>query len=167
MTVATLQGKLILLLITYLHENLEVRTSDIKEMYLKMQESHNYVFEVVWVPLISSDNTWEEFVTAAASAPWPVVPNPWLIDRDRIRSFIGWSLACVCVVDEKGRISSADAMPMIDRWGVEAYPFSQTREEQLRKPEWEEFKSNSLSTLQFLFQNLEFLSSEVSLNGRV
>ncbi|GLJ53589.1 hypothetical protein SUGI_1143260 [Cryptomeria japonica] len=161
--VATLQGKLILLVITYLHENLELHTSAIKEMYLKMQESHdNYVFEVVCVPLISSENTWEEFVNAAASATWPVVPNPWLIDRDRIRSFIGWSqeTPCVCVVDEKGRISQKDAMPMIERWGVEAYPFSQSREEELRKEDSEEFKINSLSTLQFVFQNLEFLSNK-------
>ncbi|GLJ53588.1 hypothetical protein SUGI_1143240 [Cryptomeria japonica] len=158
--VATLQGKLILLLVTYLHKDLEGFVSAVKEMYLKMKESHNYVFEVVWVPIISSETTWEKFERAAASAPWPVVPNPWLIET-RIMSFI-WSLPCVCVVDEKRRISNPDARAMIERWGVEAYPFSQSREEELRKAKWKEFKNNSLSTLQFLFQNLEFLSSEAN-----
>ncbi|XP_059070521.1 disease resistance protein TAO1-like [Cryptomeria japonica] len=71
--VATLQGKLILLLVTYLHKDLEGFVSAVKEMYLKMKESHNYVFEVVWVPIISSETTWEKFERAAASAPWPVM----------------------------------------------------------------------------------------------
>ncbi|GLJ51126.1 hypothetical protein SUGI_1088340 [Cryptomeria japonica] len=159
--VADLQGKLILLLVTDLDEN-QVIASAVKEMYLKMQESHDHLLQVVWVPIPWYNNSsWEEFERAAANAPWPVVPNPWLI-KERIKSLIGeWTqIPCICVVDEKGRISNKDAMATIDRWGVEAYPFSQGREEELWKAEWEEIKFNSLPTVQFVFQNLEFLPNK-------
>ncbi|GLJ53728.1 hypothetical protein SUGI_1146470 [Cryptomeria japonica] len=162
--VSALQGKLILLLVTYLDETLEVHTSAaVKEMYLKMQESHDYTVELVWVPIPNHKLSWEDFERAAANAPWPVVPNPWLIEQRRW-SFFGkesLNLPFVCVVDQKGRIIKKDAMAMIERSGVQAYPFSPAREEELRKAEWEGFKANSLSTLQFVFQNLELLSNKV------
>ncbi|XP_057828979.2 disease resistance protein RPV1 [Cryptomeria japonica] len=117
--VAALQGKMILLLYTNLEETQVLRTSVVKEMYLKMQDSHNYEAELVWVPDIYEEgNSWEEFERVTANAPWPVVPNPCLIDGDKMRpSISGWQqkLPCVCVVDKKGRISKDNALPMIER----------------------------------------------------
>ena len=85
--VVALQGKLILLLITYLDD--VTRTSAVKEMYVKMQESGftNNSVEVVWVPVMQHRDTWEEFERVAANALWPLVPNPWL-RKDGIHSFI-------------------------------------------------------------------------------
>ncbi|GLJ35163.1 hypothetical protein SUGI_0707800 [Cryptomeria japonica] len=158
--IADLQGKLTLLLITSLDEN-QACLSAVKEVYVKMQESHNCVVEVVWIPSINGGDTWEEFVRAVDNAPWPVVPNPWWIKKG-IHSFIGNSqrIPCLCVVDEKGKISNKDAMPMIERWGVDAYPFSHAREEELKNAEWEELKFSCLSSFQFVFQNLPTLSNK-------
>ncbi|XP_059070146.1 uncharacterized protein LOC131027791 [Cryptomeria japonica] len=169
--VAALQGKMILLLYTNLEETQVLRTSVVKEMYLEMQDSHNYEAELVWVPHIYQEwNSWEEFERVTANAPWPVVPNPWLIDRYKMRPSISGGhqkLPRVCVVDKKGRISKDNALPMIERWGLEAYPFSQDREEELAKAEWEAFKFDSLSNLQFVFPNLEFSNKAKEMMDRL
>ncbi|GLJ16095.1 hypothetical protein SUGI_0268200 [Cryptomeria japonica] len=104
-----------------------------------------------------SDGDPEECERATTSAPWPMVPKPWLINEHH------WKTDCVgygnglVVVDEEGSISHKDAMSMIVRWGIKAYPFSKSRGEELRKAEWKDyFKLNSQSGMDFIFQHCEF-----------
>ncbi|KAH9289875.1 hypothetical protein KI387_033992, partial [Taxus chinensis] len=161
--VADLQGKVILLLYTSL-TMLEMRHSVFKDVYIKMQGKHRHLVEVVWIPCWNNRIQWDEFKRAVADAPWPVIPNPWLILHASSHFFFLLEAPAtttkffrVVVVDSKGRISNKDALPMIERWGLEAYPFSQSREEELRKSEWE----NAFNYNQFVFQNLDFTQTNV------
>lgn len=157
MKLMDLQGKVILLLRTSLLMS-KMRYSAFNDIYLKMQSSHHKFVEVVWIP-DCHETQWHEFKRVAADAPWPVTPNPWLIQRS-VRHFFSlievpdnlssWSPAVVVVVDGKGRILNKNAWEMIERWGEEAFPFSQSRELELRKSEWERICNYS----QFLFQTL-------------
>ncbi|GLJ35366.1 hypothetical protein SUGI_0711330 [Cryptomeria japonica] len=124
-----LQGKVILLLQQSLLIS-KMRYSTFNDKYMKMQHSHHNLVEVVWVP--DCDETEEdEFKRVAAKVPWPVVPNPWLIQRSLRHLFSlievpdnlsSWSPAIVVVLDGKGRISNKNAWEMIERWGEEAFP---------------------------------------------
>ncbi|KAH9289711.1 hypothetical protein KI387_033828, partial [Taxus chinensis] len=157
--VADLQGKVILLLNAPLRTS-EMWTSALKDVYLKMQQTHKSLVEVVWTPIVKWSSTWEEYERAAANAPWPMVPDPWSMNS-QLKDLIDYKWTPeVLVVDGKGRVGREDALPMIERFGVEAYPFSQSREEQLINAEWEGFKFNSQSTLEFIFQNTELLPTK-------
>ncbi|KAH9297783.1 hypothetical protein KI387_029465, partial [Taxus chinensis] len=149
--VADLQGKVILLLIAFLRTS-EMWTSALKDVYFQMQKTHKSLVEAVWTPEVYFTNsTWEEYERAAANAPWPMVPDPWSMNS-QLKDLIDYKWTPeVLVVDGKGRVRREDALPMIERFGVEAYPFSQSREEQLINTEWEGFKFNSQSTLEFIF----------------
>ncbi|GLJ27070.1 hypothetical protein SUGI_0530660 [Cryptomeria japonica] len=67
----------------------------------------------------------------------------------------------VIVVDERGCIVDENIMAMMLRWGIKAYPFPASREEELRKAEWEEFNFSAQSGLEFVFQNLERCQSRL------
>ncbi|KAH9290166.1 hypothetical protein KI387_034283 [Taxus chinensis] len=155
-----LQGKLILFLITTINIA-ETQTSALKDMYPKMLARHDHLAEVGWIPRVDWGRpTWVEYERCAENSPWPVVPNPWLINTISLYHLTNAATALV-VVDAKGRISCKDAMPMIERWGVEAYPFFQSHEEELRKVEWEGLKVQS--SVQFVFQNLDSTQMKVQL----
>ncbi|KAH9328538.1 hypothetical protein KI387_000646, partial [Taxus chinensis] len=153
-----LKGKLILLLITPINIA-ETQISALKDMYHKMLARHEHLAEVVWIPRVDWGRpTWVEYERCAENSQWPLVPNPWLINTISLYHLTNATTVLV-VVDAKGRISCKDAMPMIERWGVEAYPFCQSREEELRKVEWEGLKVQS--SVQFVFQNLDSTQMKV------
>ncbi|GLJ35371.1 hypothetical protein SUGI_0711390 [Cryptomeria japonica] len=110
----------------------------------------------------------DEFKRVAAKVPWPVVPNPWLIKQSLEHFFSlievpdnssSWSPTppTVMVLDGRGIISNKNAWEMISRWGEEAFPFSQGREEELRKSEWEKMCNYN----QFVFRSLPFTKPEM------
>ncbi|XP_059063657.1 uncharacterized protein LOC131856232 [Cryptomeria japonica] len=179
-----LQGKVILVLDTSPSMHEIPTYSAFNEIYMKMQDSHQDLVEVVWVGLCQN-----KFETAVADAPWPVVPVPWLLQNwksfHNFFSSIGikykyalpptwsspeeveinengritwwWSPPRAVVVDGLGRISNKNAWEMIERWGVEAFPFSVDREEELRKSEWEKMFNYN----QFVFQNMSYTQTKV------
>ncbi|XP_057842636.2 disease resistance protein RPV1 isoform X2 [Cryptomeria japonica] len=150
--VTDIQDKMLLLLITPINIS-ETQTSALKDMYLKMQDRHDYLAEVVWIPRVDwGKPTWAEYQRCATNSAWPVVPNPWLVNPESLNHLVNTATALV-VVDAKGMISCKDALPMVERWGLEAYPFCQSREDDLRKLEWEGLKVQS--SVEFVFQNLE------------
>ncbi|KAH9289742.1 hypothetical protein KI387_033859, partial [Taxus chinensis] len=158
--VADLQGKIILLLTAPLRTS-EMWTSALKDMYFQMQKTHKSLVEVVWTPEVYfSSSTWEEYERATANAPWPMVPDPWSMNSHLRNLSVYKRTPEVLIVDGKGRLRREDALPMIERYGVQAYPFSESREEQLVNAEWEGFNCNSQSTLEFIFQNMEFLQTK-------
>ncbi|KAH9290175.1 hypothetical protein KI387_034292, partial [Taxus chinensis] len=147
-----LQGKLLLLVITPVNIS-ETQISALKAMYLKMLARHNNLAEVVWIPRVDCGRpTWVEYERCAENSPWPMVPNPWLINTTSLYHLTNVTTTLV-VVDANGIISCNAAMPMIERLGVEAFPFCQSREEELRKVEWEGLKFQS--SVQFVFQILD------------
>ncbi|KAH9290280.1 hypothetical protein KI387_034397, partial [Taxus chinensis] len=153
-----LQGKVVLLLAMHLPLSpKDCYISALKDVYLKMRESDDYLAEVVLTPYnFKFGGSWEEFENAVTSGPWPVFPNPGLVNQQILGCYADDKR--VVVVDEKGRISSENALPMILRWGVEAYPFSKSREEELRKAEWEEL--NSQSSFEFVFHKRDLFQSK-------
>ncbi|KAH9290086.1 hypothetical protein KI387_034203 [Taxus chinensis] len=153
-----LEGKVVLLLVMYLPVSpKDCYISALKDVYLKMRESTEYLVEVVFIPFNFSlwGGSWEDFENAVTSGPWPVFPKPELVNQ-MILGCYGYERPSgkrVVVVDEKGRISSENALPMIWRWGVEAYPFSKSREEELKKAEWEGLSSRC--SFEFVFHKLD------------
>ncbi|KAH9291272.1 hypothetical protein KI387_043537 [Taxus chinensis] len=153
-----LQGKLILLLITPINIA-ETQTSALKDMYPKILARHEHLPEVVWIPRLDWGRpTWVKYERHAENSLWPLVPNPWLINTISLYHLTNATTVLV-VVDAKGKISCKDAMPMIERWGVEACPFCQSREEELRKVQWEGLKVQF--SVQFVFQNLDSTQMKV------
>ncbi|KAH9290103.1 hypothetical protein KI387_034220 [Taxus chinensis] len=153
-----LEGKVVLLLVMYLPVSpKDCYISALKDVYLKMRESTEYLVEVVFIPCNFSlwGGSWEDFQNAVTSGPWPVFPKPELVNQ-MILGCYGYERPSgkrVVVVDEKGRISSENPLPMIWRWGVEAYPFSKSREEELKKAEWEVLSSRC--SFEFVFHKLD------------
>ncbi|XP_059063817.1 uncharacterized protein LOC131856277 [Cryptomeria japonica] len=154
LNVKDLERKVVLLL---RHYSSHEQYLALKDVYQKLQWSSDYQAEVIWFPPTGPDGDPEECERAVTSAPWPMVPKPWLINEHHwMTDCVGYGNGLV-VVDEKGSISHKDAMSMIVRWGIKAYPFSERREEELRKAEWKDyFKLNSQSGMDFIFQHCEF-----------
>ncbi|OVA20550.1 Sieve element occlusion [Macleaya cordata] len=99
-------------------------------------------YEFVWVP-ISSSSTWTDeeknaFDYLSNTLPWYSVHHPWLLRSAAINylkqesNFVDEPI--MVVVDHNGRVTSSNAINMVYIWGVRAYPFSVSREEEL----WEE-----------------------------
>ncbi|KAH9289916.1 hypothetical protein KI387_034033 [Taxus chinensis] len=156
-----LKGKVVLLIMMHLPESpKDCYISALKDVYLKMRESADYLAEVVLIPYnFRCSGSWEEFENAVTTSPWPVFPNPGLVNQKILGCYgddggFQWNMGNkVVVVDDKGRISSKNALPMIWRWGVEVYPFCKNREEELKKAEWEGL--NSQCSFDFVFHKLD------------
>lgn len=157
--------KLVLLLISRIEIH-EIEILILKQMYTKLR-NNAYEFEVVWMPIVSVDNneTWGSYVRAASSMPWLTVADPWSMETAVLEvvkqdwDFGNNSSSRLVAVDEKGRIINKDAMGMVWRWGVEAYPFADDASANLLEAEWEQL--NKKSSLEFLFQILESFSEVV------
>ncbi|GLJ16094.1 hypothetical protein SUGI_0268190 [Cryptomeria japonica] len=154
LNVKDLERKVVLLL---RHYSSHEQYLTLKDVYQKLQWISDYQAEVIWFHPTGPDGDLEECERVVTSAPWPMVPKPWLINEHH------WMTVCVgygnglVAVDEKGSISHKDAMSMIVRWGIKAYPFSKSWGEELRKVEWKDyFKPNSQSGMDFIFQHCEF-----------
>lgn len=153
-----LQGKVTLLFFSNC-DMTKWHYSAFNDLYMKIQGRYHNLVEVVWVAYCEEDL----FKRVAADAPCPMLHNLILSSLEHFFSLIEFPLnltPCpVLVLDGKGRISNKNAFEIIERWGVEAFPFSQGREEELRNSEWEMMCNCS----QFLFQNLPSGQSEVKL----
>ncbi|XP_023643866.1 protein SIEVE ELEMENT OCCLUSION C [Capsella rubella] len=100
-------------------------------------------YEIIWIPIPSSqkwtDEEKEIFDYYSNSLPWISVRQPWLMSSTIVNFFIrewqyGDDEAMVVVMDSNGEFVNMNAMDMVLIWGVKAYPFSVTREDEL----WEE-----------------------------
>ncbi|KAG7586194.1 Sieve element occlusion N-terminal [Arabidopsis thaliana x Arabidopsis arenosa] len=100
-------------------------------------------YEILWVPIPSSqkwtDEEKEIFDFYSNSLPWISVRQPWLMSSTILNFFrrewhYGDDEAMVVVIDPNGRFVNMNAMDMVLIWGVKAYPFSISRENEL----WEE-----------------------------
>ncbi|CAH8257408.1 unnamed protein product [Arabidopsis lyrata] len=100
-------------------------------------------YEILWVPIPSSqkwtDEEKEIFDFYSNSLPWISVRQPWLLSSTILNFFkqewhYGDDEAMVVVIDPNGRFVNMNAMDMVLIWGVKAYPFSVSRENEL----WEE-----------------------------
>lgn len=69
------------------------------------------------------------------SVPWPVLRNPWLLKTEVFYFFQReWSElnpAILVVVEPNGTIRNKNALPLVEKWGAEAYPFTEQKTKQL------------------------------------
>eukprot|EP01018_Ginkgo_biloba_P001070 Gb_13429 [translate_table: standard] len=162
--VEDLQGKLVLLYIAEYHAHLNSFMIEMREIYVEFHDKYGY--EVVSIPLNINRGAlqrWSNFQEIVNNVPWLVMSNPWLM-KSATMCFIEdeWQYKqyepMLVVVEPNGRISNKNAMPMVKRFGAEAYPFTpSTREHDLKVADWDRLKD--MSSLEFLFQTLEFLQT--------
>eukprot|EP01018_Ginkgo_biloba_P024194 Gb_34084 [translate_table: standard] len=155
--VEDLQGKILLL---YISDYLVYGRSHIIEMKKMYVEFHDkYGYEIVSIPL--NIERWSDFEEIVKTVPWPVMSNPWSM-KSATMCFIEDELQCsisfkLVVVEPNGRISNKNALPMVERFGAEAYPFTPSREAELKVVDWDQLQH--MSSVEFLFQTLEFLQT--------
>lgn len=100
-------------------------------------------YEILWIPIPTS-HKWthyeqETFTFFSNSLPWISVRRPWLMSHT-VLDFLReeWPYrdgeTMVVVMDPNGKVVNMNAMDMVLIWGVRAYPFSVSREDEL----WEE-----------------------------
>ncbi|KAL1207351.1 Protein SIEVE ELEMENT OCCLUSION C [Cardamine amara subsp. amara] len=109
-------------------------------------------YEIIWIPIPSSQKWTNEekeiFDFYSNSLPWISVRQPWLMNS-KVLNFLrtewhyGDDEAMVVVIDTNGKVVNMDAMDMVLIWGVKAYPFSVSREDEL----WEEDNEWSMQLL--------------------
>lgn len=100
-------------------------------------------YEIVWVP-ISSSCTWTDseersFEYLSNCMPWYSLRQPHLL-IPAVVNFIkqSWNYKekpIMVVMDANGAITNLNAIDMLRIWGVKAYPFSSSREEELWEAE--------------------------------
>eukprot|EP00268_Persea_americana_P010414 TRINITY_DN14231_c2_g1_i7.p1 TRINITY_DN14231_c2_g1~~TRINITY_DN14231_c2_g1_i7.p1 ORF type:complete len:370 (-),score=51.95 TRINITY_DN14231_c2_g1_i7:265-1374(-) len=164
--VDALRNKIVILFISNLDISLE-------HLLLIMQQTYDHPheeersYEIVWIPIPNPIHSWDfgqqkAFYQMASSFPWYSICQPWLL-----------SLAVVCyitemwhfkgeplmvVLDQQGRIICPNAIDMVLIWGDMAYPFSNSREEEL----WE----NASWTLELMMDNIDPVMSKWITEGR-
>ncbi|XP_010556201.1 PREDICTED: protein SIEVE ELEMENT OCCLUSION C-like [Tarenaya hassleriana] len=107
----------------------------------KVESNRNY--DIIWIPIPSSTRWTDEekgiFKFISNSLPWCSVRRPWLMSSTVVKFMrTEWNYrdgeTMMVVLDSNGRIVNMNAMDMVLIWGVRAYPFSISRENEL----WEE-----------------------------
>ncbi|XP_057847960.2 putative disease resistance protein At4g19050 [Cryptomeria japonica] len=154
-SIDSLQDKMVLFLISKL-QIFPTEFCALKEMYIETCGSHQ--FEIVWMPIVDPyHDTWGPYVRTMENMPWPAMGDPWSIEP-AVLKFVKEDLnfqnsALLIVVDDKGKISNHNFKETIERWGVEAYPFTYEKLDKLRKAQLDELKAKS--SVEALFKNFD------------
>lgn len=137
--VDVLQNKIVILLISKLDISLE-------HLLLIMHQTYDHPhkeersYEIVWIPIPNSIHSWDSvqekaFYQIAGVFPWYSIGQPWLLSLAVVNYITEvWHFKdepLMVVLDQQGRIICPNAINMVLIWGIMAYPFSNSREEQL------------------------------------
>ncbi|XP_077226691.1 sieve element occlusion protein [Tasmannia lanceolata] len=157
--IEVLKSKEIILLVSKLDISQEKLLFILHQTYDHPNHKANGSYEIVWVVLPNSIS-WtraeeKAFHQLANTLPWYSISQPWSLRRAVVNYILKvWHLdndLLMVVLDQKGRITCRNAMDMILIWGLVAYPFSTSREEQL----WDE----ASWTLDFIIGEIDPLIS--------
>jgi len=118
------------------------------------------------------------FEQFSGDAPWLVLQNPWMLStavnyflikgclRDQDYDLWGEEnpimyMSIITVIKPNGKVFTADkpVLPLLDRWGPKAYPFTVDRIKELEEEEWSQMETTS--TLELLFYNQESVWDKV------
>lgn len=171
-----LKGKTILIEIKLAHENHgHSGLQSLKEMY--MTEKDSLGFEIISIPVGQLTTEFDRF---PRDVPWLVVQNPRTVRR-AVKHFLSehypwergdserwelWYPSRIMKIESNGKIASyKPILSMLERWGPEAYPFTDQQIEELRNKEWNEQKS--MSNLEFLFKGLKDEVSKLMHQGKM
>ncbi|XP_061990102.1 protein SIEVE ELEMENT OCCLUSION C [Rosa rugosa] len=155
--VSDLKGKIVILLFS------RPEFLSIDETLLLVQQTHNHhhykylegSYRIVWIPIpvssqwTTADATMFDFLSSIF--PWYSVRKPWLLNS-AVVAFIkeAWNYKnepVVVVLDSQGNVTNKNVLDMLLIWGVIAYPFSASRENEL----WQEQNW----TLQFMVDAID------------
>ncbi|KAL5552747.1 hypothetical protein UlMin_040148 [Ulmus minor] len=155
-----LENKVVILLITKpeflpIEQTLLLVQQTYDHLHIKT-ESHKFV----WIP-VSISSFWTErekqnFKLLSHSLPFYSIRKPWTLGS-ALEKFTkqAWNYKddpIMVVLDSKGNVSNFNAIDMVFIWGVRAYPFSDSRKEQLlQEQNW---------TLQLLVDEIDPLLSK-------
>ncbi|CAA7058304.1 unnamed protein product [Microthlaspi erraticum] len=153
MDITELKDKVILLLLSK-PELLPIEPFHflLQQLYDHPSSNTEQDYEILWIPIPTS-RKWthyeqETFTFFSNSLPWISVRRPWLMSST-VLDFLReeWPYrdgeTMVVVMDPNGKVVNMNAMDMVLIWGVRAYPFSVSREDEL----WEEEDGWSLKLL--------------------
>ncbi|KAK2974884.1 hypothetical protein RJ640_020799 [Escallonia rubra] len=105
-------------------------------------------FEIVFV---SSDEDLDAFNEYHACMPWPAIPFPDLESKKALnRRFEVEGIPCLIILQPNSDGDDTvlhDGVELVYRYGVQAFPFTKERLEELRKEEREKHERQTLSTL--------------------
>ncbi|KAJ0074928.1 hypothetical protein Patl1_33441 [Pistacia atlantica] len=106
------------------------------------QERIKSQYEMVWIPVVDRSTEWNEarqqrFKNHQSNMPWYSVYNPLLIDPAvfiYIQEMRHFNKKPIVVVLDQGKLVNNNALHMLWIWGMQGFPFTITREEEL----WEQ-----------------------------
>lgn len=112
-------------------------------------KNRNPSFEIVFV---SSDEDLDAFNTYHASMPWLAIPFSDLDTRRALtRRFDVEGIPCLIILqpinDEQDLDMRQDGVDLIQRYGIQAYPFTKEKLEELLEKERDEHEHQSLTEL--------------------
>lgn len=145
--ISSLKNKIAVLLIS------KPELLPVNELLLLVQQTfdhplHNNLkqsYDILWVP-ISTSNKWSNnditiFNFLSNSLPWYSIRQPWSLSSTTINyAKEMWQYheqPIMVVLDPTGMVLNINAIDMVWIWGMKAYPFSFSREEELwRNERW-------------------------------
>ncbi|KAI4328269.1 hypothetical protein L6164_020636 [Bauhinia variegata] len=118
-------------------------TPNLVEVY--KEASPNGDFEVIF---LSADEDDEAFNRYFAKMPWLAIPFSDSDTRNRLDElFEVRGIPNLVILDENGKVVTEDGVEVIREYGIEGYPFSSERINELKEQEEEARKNQSLKTL--------------------
>ncbi|KAK6931054.1 DC1, partial [Dillenia turbinata] len=118
-------------------------TPNLVELYNELSEKGD--FEVVFV---SADEDDESFKGYFSKMPWLAIPFSDSETRDRLDGlFKVMGIPFLVIIDEDGKVVSDDGVEIVREYGVEGYPFTRKRIEELREQEEAARKNQSLRSI--------------------
>ncbi|KAH9303616.1 hypothetical protein KI387_008020, partial [Taxus chinensis] len=162
-----LHGKTVLLLISDMDEH---PFQSLKDIYSKVKSSDDV--EILSIPIPVDvrgrprqrlqhqveelpDSDLAGFEIILRNVPWPVLRNPWSLKTEVYyffeREWGELNPGRLVVVDPNGKICNKNALPLVDTWEAQVYPFSEENMNQLEQQPLEELLGEYI--LDGLFEN--------------
>lgn len=117
-------------------------------VYEELKQCHGQNFEIIF---ISADEDLDAFNNYKASMPWLSVPFSDLESKKALnRKFEVEGIPCLIILqpeDTKDEATLFDGVELIYRYGVEAFPFTKGKLEELRREEILKHENQTLTTL--------------------
>ncbi|GLJ51833.1 hypothetical protein SUGI_1101130 [Cryptomeria japonica] len=146
-----IDSKLNLVQLDHLKSNVVgIFISDLINMpeYIKLEQIYKELksggknFEMIWIPSLKNEfYGLGTYTRAIQKMSWMVFPNPNIVGVESKNPH------CI-IFDQEGRIANQDALSAMMSWGVEAFPFTRTRINQIVST------THTESSLSFLFNKL-------------
>lgn len=115
----------------------------LKEMYLKLKENGEN-FEVVLVSLDDEESSYEQ---GFADMPWLAIPFKDKICDKLVRYFELDSIPTLVVIGSDGKTLNSNVAELIEEHGIEAYPFSPEKLEEIAEKEKARIEAQTLESL--------------------